>query len=184
MEHSFITSPSQASLTKSATNQREHWQLRIKNRERYRTFPHDQSIFRIFHHRIEVLFLLYSLLPRILLVDCEVKQKKRAIYNAGVMARRPATREAPMFAQRVAALRRGKGLSQTQFADQVIDYNERRSGNPSLDFIQRTAEALDVSVAEQRTGVHPQCLGKSSEDVERSAVTCRAIDYRKESTSE
>ena len=60
-----------------------------------------------------------------------------------------------MFAQRVAALRRGKGLSQTQFADQVIDYNERRSGNPSLDFIQRTAEALDVSVAEQRTGVHP-----------------------------
>ena len=75
MEHSFITSHSQASLTKSATNQREHWQLRIKNRERYRTFPHDQSIFRIFHHRIEVLFLLYSLLPRILLVDCEVKQK-------------------------------------------------------------------------------------------------------------
>jgi transcriptional regulator with XRE-family HTH domain len=51
-------------------------------------------------------------------------------------------------------LRRGKGLSQTQLADlldttrKMIDYYERRAGNPSLDFIQRAAEALDVSVAE------------------------------------
>ena len=30
----------------------------------------------------------------------------------------------------------------------MIDYYERRAGNPSLDFIQRAAEALDVSVAE------------------------------------
>jgi len=30
----------------------------------------------------------------------------------------------------------------------MIDYDERRAGNPSLDFIQRAAEALDVSVAE------------------------------------
>lgn len=30
----------------------------------------------------------------------------------------------------------------------MIDYYERRAGNPSLDFIQRAAEALDVCVAE------------------------------------
>jgi transcriptional regulator with XRE-family HTH domain len=59
-----------------------------------------------------------------------------------------------MFGQRLAALRRSKDLSQTQLADlldttrKMIDYYERRAGNPSLDFIQRAAEALDVSVAE------------------------------------
>src|SRR5262249_41547057 len=64
------------------------------------------------------------------------------------------TKEAPIFGQRLAALRRAKGLSQTQLADlldttrKMIDYYERRAGNPSLDFIQRVAEALDVSVAE------------------------------------
>ena len=30
----------------------------------------------------------------------------------------------------------------------MIDYYERRAGNPSLDFIQRAAAALEVSVAE------------------------------------
>jgi len=75
-------------------------------------------------------------------------------YNADVMAGRPPSREAPMFGQRLAALRRSKDLSQTQLADlldttrKMIDYYERRAGNPSLDFIQRAAEALDVSVAE------------------------------------
>jgi len=44
--------------------------------------------------------------------------------------------------------------SKTQLAEvldttrKMIDYYERRAGNPSLDFIQRAAEALDVSVAE------------------------------------
>ena len=63
-------------------------------------------------------------------------------------------KEAPIFGQRLAALRRAKGLSQTQLAElldttrKMIDYYERRAGNPSLDFIQRAAEALDVSVAE------------------------------------
>lgn len=88
------------------------------------------------------------------LVGCEVKRKMNEPYNADVMAGRPATREAPVFGQRLAALRRSKDLSQTQLADlldttrKMIDYYERRAGNPSLDFIQRAAEALDVSVAE------------------------------------
>ena len=88
------------------------------------------------------------------LVGFGVKRKMNQPYNADVMAGRPATREAPIFGQRLAALRRAKGLSQTQLAElldttrKMIDYYERRAGNPSLDFIQRAAEALDVSVAE------------------------------------
>ena len=88
------------------------------------------------------------------LVSFEVKRKMDGLYNAGLMAGRPATKEAPIFGQRLAALRRAKGLSQTELADllgttrKMIDYYERRAGNPSLDFIQRAAEALDVSVAE------------------------------------
>lgn len=74
--------------------------------------------------------------------------------RADLMAGRPPTKEAPIFGQRLAALRRAKGLSQTQLAEllettrKMIDDYERRAGNPSLDLIQRAAEALDVSVAE------------------------------------
>jgi transcriptional regulator with XRE-family HTH domain len=64
------------------------------------------------------------------------------------------TKEAPIFDQRLAALRRAKGLSQTQLAEllditrKMIDYYERRADNPSLNFIKGAAGALDVSVAE------------------------------------
>lgn len=67
----------------------------------------------------------------------------------------------PLFGQRLAALRRSKDLSQTQLADlldttrKMIDYYERRAGNPSLDFIQRAAEALEVTLAEL-LGSEPQ----------------------------
>jgi DNA-binding XRE family transcriptional regulator len=69
-------------------------------------------------------------------------------YNADVMADRPPTKEAPIFGQRLAALRRAKGLSQTQLAEllditrKMIDYYERRAGNPSLDFIQRAGPSV------------------------------------------
>ncbi len=80
-------------------------------------------------------------------------QQNRA-YNEPTMAGRPPTKEAPPFGQRLAALRKSKGLSQTQLAKligtkrEMIDYYERRAVNPSLQFIEQAAEALDVSVAE------------------------------------
>jgi len=76
------------------------------------------------------------------------------LYNAGLMAGRPQAREAPRFGQRLAAVRRNKGLTQTQLAERMgtnqkmIDYYERRSPNPALDFIERAAVALEVSVAD------------------------------------
>lgn len=71
-----------------------------------------------------------------------------------VMAGRPPTKEAPPFGQRLAAVRKKQGLSQKQLAErlkttrEVIDYYERRAVNPSLAFIERAAESLEVSVAE------------------------------------
>ncbi len=75
-------------------------------------------------------------------------------YNEPAMAGRPAMKEAPMFGQRLAALRKSKGLSQTQLAElmgttrKMVDYYERRAVNPALDVIQRAAQALEVSMAE------------------------------------
>ncbi|MGH9908737.1 MAG: helix-turn-helix domain-containing protein [Pyrinomonadaceae bacterium] len=75
-------------------------------------------------------------------------------YNEGAMIGRPPTREAPLFGQRLAAVRRSKGLTQKELAErlgvtrEMIDYYERRAPNPALDFIERAAAALEVSVAE------------------------------------
>jgi transcriptional regulator with XRE-family HTH domain len=75
-------------------------------------------------------------------------------YNPGVMAGRPPTKDAPPFGRRLSALRKSRGLSQRELAArlettrEIIDYYERRSVNPSLAFIERSAEALGVSVAE------------------------------------
>jgi transcriptional regulator with XRE-family HTH domain len=75
-------------------------------------------------------------------------------YNAGMMAGRPAKTAAPLFGQRLAALRRERGMTQAQLAmatqetSKMIEYYERRAENPSLDFVRRAALALGASVAE------------------------------------
>jgi transcriptional regulator with XRE-family HTH domain len=78
-------------------------------------------------------------------------------YNADAMAGpggRPPQKEAPPFGRRMAALRRQKGLSQRELGERLgatqktVDYYERRTLNPTLDVIQKVAEALDVSPAQ------------------------------------
>jgi len=79
---------------------------------------------------------------------------KYSLYNLLAMAGRPATKEAPVFSQRLVMLRKQKGLTQTQLAErlgisrEMMNYYERRSPNPSLEVIQKLAEALEVSVPE------------------------------------
>lgn len=79
---------------------------------------------------------------------------KKWLYTVEAMAGRPAEKEAPFFGKRLSAVRRSKGLTQQQLADRLgikrslIDYYETRSPNPALDFIERAAAALEVSVAE------------------------------------
>lgn len=75
-----------------------------------------------------------------------------------VMAGRPPTRTAPPFGQKLAAARKNKGWSQAELARRLnatralIDYYERRSKNPTMDFVQRAAEVLDVSISELING--------------------------------
>ena len=75
-------------------------------------------------------------------------------YNAADMAGRPPTKEAPLFGKRLALLRKEKGYSQEKLAAMLgttrpnIAYYERSAKNPTLDFIQRCADALGVTVAD------------------------------------
>lgn len=70
------------------------------------------------------------------------------------MIGRPPTKDAPPFGQRLASLRRAKGLTQRELADRIettramVDYYERRAANPTLEVVARVARALDVSPAE------------------------------------
>lgn len=79
---------------------------------------------------------------------------RTAPYNQDVMAGRPPSKEAPLFGQRLAAARKSRGWSQTKLAEKlettqkVIDYYERRAVNPSISFVQRAAEVLQVPVVD------------------------------------
>jgi len=80
-----------------------------------------------------------------------------------VMAGRPPTKDAPAFGQRLASVRKSRGWSQRQFAArldttrEIIDYYERRAVNPSLAFMERAAEALEVTIAEL-LGSEAKCI--------------------------
>jgi transcriptional regulator with XRE-family HTH domain len=86
---------------------------------------------------------------------------KNRLYNLPAMAGRPANKDAPPFGQRLTALRKNKGWTQSQLAAQLgitqkmVDYYERRAANPSLALIEQAAAALEVSVAEL-LGSEPQ----------------------------
>ena len=76
------------------------------------------------------------------------------LYNDDLMAGRKPTKEAPSFGKRLAAIRKAQGLSQERFAQLIgstrsnIDYYERRATNPTLEFIQKCAETLNVDVVD------------------------------------
>lgn len=76
------------------------------------------------------------------------------MYTGLLMAGRPPTYEAPPFGQRLSALRKAHGYSQEQFGGLVsksrkaIDYYERRSKNPTADFIEKAAKVFNVTMAE------------------------------------
>ena len=71
-------------------------------------------------------------------------------YNGTMPGGRPATKPAPKFGQRLAALRCERGLSQSALAEQLdttrsaIVYYERAANNPSAEFIEKTATFFGV----------------------------------------
>ena len=72
-------------------------------------------------------------------------------YNGPMPGGRPATKPAPKFGQRLAALRAERGLSQAALAEQLgttrsaIVYYERAAKNPSAEFIAKAATFFGVS---------------------------------------
>ncbi len=73
-----------------------------------------------------------------------------ALYTWGDMAGRPPTKDAPLFGQRLSSLRKARGLSQEELASRLgttranLAYYERKAGNPTLDFILRCSEILEI----------------------------------------
>ena len=80
--------------------------------------------------------------------------KNAGAMYAGDMAGRPPTKEAPPFGRRLAEARKRKGWSQSELGKRLdatralVDYYERRASNPTLEFIQRAAEVLEVPASE------------------------------------
>lgn len=75
------------------------------------------------------------------------------IYTEG-MAGRPPTKEAPPFGAKLAELRKLRGLTQPQLADELgvsldmLIYYERRATNPSADFVKKAAAFFNTSADE------------------------------------
>ena len=73
-------------------------------------------------------------------------------YRDVVMVGRAKT-PAPLFGQRLASLRKQRGLTQLQFAEQLgisdklVEYYERRAKNPSMELIKRVADFFEVSAS-------------------------------------
>jgi transcriptional regulator with XRE-family HTH domain len=78
------------------------------------------------------------------------------------MTGRPPLKEAPEFGKRLAAVRQSKGLSQADLAAKLgtarvnIGYYERRAANPTLEFMQRCAQVLDVPLSDLTGSVEPK----------------------------
>jgi len=78
---------------------------------------------------------------------------RSALMLVDVMAGRPPNTPAPPFGQKLAALRKERGITQAQLAErmgvarQVVDYYERRAENPSVDTIQKVAAVFAVEPA-------------------------------------
>ena len=70
------------------------------------------------------------------------------------MAGRPTTKEAPIFGQRLAALRQSRAWTQAELADKLgttvkmVTYYEREAENPTRKTIESIAEVFGVSTAE------------------------------------
>ena len=76
------------------------------------------------------------------------------VYTGSMPGGRPKTKKAPPFGERLAILRKQKGLTQAQFGKKVdlsiemINYYERRAPNPSRSFIEKAAKVLGVTTDE------------------------------------
>ena len=78
---------------------------------------------------------------------------QNVVYSVG-MAGRPTTKPAPVFGQRLAALRKQRGWTQAELAERLgstvkmVTYYEREAENPTRKTIESVAKVFGVSSAE------------------------------------
>ena len=79
---------------------------------------------------------------------------KERPYNADMQRGRKPKKEAPAFGKNLAQCRKNKGLTQYEFADELgisrnlVVHYERSCENPTMDFVVKAANALNVSADE------------------------------------
>jgi transcriptional regulator with XRE-family HTH domain len=90
----------------------------------------------------------------------ENRPPENMLYSGDMARGRPATCKAPAFGERLSALRKQKGLTQSLFAHktglsvEMINYYERRCTNPSASFIEKAASVLG-STTDELLGTKP-----------------------------
>jgi transcriptional regulator with XRE-family HTH domain len=78
-------------------------------------------------------------------------RKLGSSYLSGAMAGRPPSKEAPLFGQRVAALRKRAGLTQAALAEALgvsaplVAYYERQTANPTVEVVGKLAAFFNVA---------------------------------------
>jgi len=81
------------------------------------------------------------------------------VYTGNMPAGRPATKQAPEFGQRLAALRKERGWTQPQLAEllgvtvKTVTYYERSASNPTAKTVDRIAEVFGVDPSELIKGL-------------------------------
>ena len=94
------------------------------------------------------------------------------MYNGRMASGRTTTKAAPFFGQRLSYFRKKRGLTQKEFAEalgisrNMVLHYERSCPNPTMDFVLKAAETLDVSLDElfelkpekNKTGPSPKAL--------------------------
>ncbi len=94
------------------------------------------------------------------------------MYAGFMPAGRPPTKEAPAFGQRLAALRKERGWTQPELAEQLgvsvkaITYYEREASNPTAKTVEQIAKVFGVApadlIADQDTRPHKRKSGPPS----------------------
>ena len=87
---------------------------------------------------------------------------KTMVYAGFMPAGRPTTKTAPIFGQRLAALRNERGWTQPQLAEQLgvsvktITYYERAAQNPTAKTLDRIAEVFGIDPSELINELQPR----------------------------
>jgi transcriptional regulator with XRE-family HTH domain len=87
-------------------------------------------------------------------MQAKMRVSEPAPYSPPDMAGRPATKPAPPFGERLAALRKERGWTQPQLAERLgttvkmVTYLERRAKNPTVKTMEQIARIFGVPVSD------------------------------------